>query len=251
MSAYSRRQRLVALLYGIACHAAFAAAVGAMMYKLYTGLRGGPALSLPLAIAWDALLILQFPLLHSLLLTPRGGRWLARLVPAGIGTELRSTTFALVASLQILLAFLAWAPLGPEWFRWSGLPWIVSSLVYASGWLLLLKSMSDAGLDVQMGYLGWWAVFRNRTPAYRAWQERGSLRHTRHPMYLAYALLLWSGPVWSVDHLLMALPWTVYCVLGPLHKEARYLRRHGEAFREYRRRVPYFFPRPQAPRTRP
>lgn len=240
---YTPTQRLVALLAGLACHTAFAAAVGVMMWKLYTGLSGGPAWPLPMAVGWDLLLILQFPLFHSLLLTPAGGRVLGRLVPGGIGPELRSTSFALVASLQILLTFLAWAPLGPVWVELHGVGRAISSLCYAGGWVLLMKSMADAGLGVQMGYLGWWAVFRGRRPEYKPWQERGTLRASRHPMYLAYTLLLWSGPVWSIDHLLLAGLWTVYCILAPLHKESRYRQRHGEVFRDYQRRVPYFLPR--------
>ena len=163
---YSLRQRLLALAFGLACHTAFAGAVGAMAWKLYHGMGGGPRLPLPGALAWDLLLILQFPLLHSLLLTRRGGRLLERLIPGGIGRELRTTTFALIASLQLLLVFSAWAPLGPVWFGIRG---------------------------------------------------------------------LWKG----IDTAL----WTVYCMTAPLHKEARYSRRHGEVFREYQRRVPYFFPR--------
>jgi protein-S-isoprenylcysteine O-methyltransferase Ste14 len=62
-------------------------------------------------------------------------------------------------------------------------------------------------------------------------------------MYLAYTLLLWTGPVWSIDHALMAGLWTLYCVLAPLHKESRYLKRVGQAYRDYQQRVPYFLPR--------
>lgn len=240
---YSRPQRTLALLYGLACHLAFAASVGVMMWKLYTGLSGGPTLPLPAALAWNFALILQFPLFHSLLLTPAGGRFLSRITPGGIGTELRTTLFALTASLQLLATFLLWAPLGPVWVEWHGPFRHLCTLTYAGGWVLLMKSMSDAGLGVQMGYLGWWAVFRNRKPVYKAWQEKGTLRASRHPMYLAYTLLLWTGPVWSIDHLLLAGCWTFYCLLAPLHKEARYRKRYGQPFQEYQQRVPYLVPR--------
>ncbi len=245
---YTRSQRLLALLSGITCHLAFASAVLTMMLRLYQGLQGGPTLPLALALPWDLFLLLQFPILHSLLLTDRGGRVLSHLVPLGIGRELRTTLYATIASLQLLLIFLAWAPLGPVWFRWHGLPLVLTTLLYAGGWILLAKSMTDAGLGIQMGYLGWLAVFRGTPPSYPPFRERGTLRVSRHPMYLAYTLLLWSGPVWSTDHLLIAVPWTLYCLLAPLHKEARHLRRHGESFRDYQRRVPYFLPRfPSSP----
>jgi len=240
---YSKVQRGFALLSGMLCHVAFAAAVGSMMWKLYTGLKGGPDFTFPLALMWDVLLILQFPLFHSLLLTPAGGRFLSRITPFGIGDELRTTSFATVASIQLMLTFWLWAPLGPNLIEWHGAVRGVTSAVYVLGWILLAVSMTDAGLGVQTGSLGWWAVFRNRRPQYGPWQERRTLKASRHPMYLAYTLLLWAGPVWTVDHLLLAGVWTVYCVLAPLHKESRYLKRYGADFREYQHRVPYFIPK--------
>jgi len=239
---YTRTQRSVALLYGVACHLAFASAVGAMMWKLYTGLHGGPNLPLGAALAWDILLVLQFPLFHSLLLTDTGGRWMSRMTPARIGTELRTTTFALIASLQLLGTFLCWAPLGPVFGELEGVLKIGSTALYGCGWILLMKSMSDAGLGIQMGYLGWLAVFRNRKPVYKDFEEKGTLKVTRHPMYFAYTLLLWTGPVWTPDHLLLAGCWTVYCLFAPLHKESRYRKRYGDVFRAYQKRVPYLVP---------
>jgi protein-S-isoprenylcysteine O-methyltransferase Ste14 len=240
---YTPAQRSFALLCGVICHVSFFAAVGSMLVRLYLGLQGGISLSPPAALGWDLALLVQFPLFHSLLLTPRGGRVLDRLIPLGLGTELRTTTFATVASLQLLLVFLCWAPLGPAWFAFHGMPRLILSVLYLGGWILLAVSMANAGLGIQMGYLGWWAVFRNRQPAYPAWNERGTLKASRHPMYLAYTLLLWTGPVWSIDHALMAGLWTLYCVLAPLHKESRYLKRVGQTYREYQQRVPYFLPR--------
>eukprot|EP01042_Synura_sphagnicola_P014217 gene14217-18009_t len=56
----------------------------------------------------DALLLLQFPLLHSALLSKRGGAVLRRLAPSSLGTPLMSTTYALIASVQTGLLFLGW-----------------------------------------------------------------------------------------------------------------------------------------------
>ncbi len=240
---YTLPQRSFALLLGIGCHLAFAAAVLSMMIKLYSGMQGGPDFPLPAAILWDLVLIVQFPLFHSLLLTPAGSRWLAKMVPGGIGKEMRTTTFALIASLQILLCFLAWAPLGPVWNELHGNLRSITTGVYVFGWVLLMKSMADAGLGVQMGYLGWWAVWRNRPVEYKTWKAKGTLRSSRHPMYLAYTLLLWSGPVWTPDHALLAGIWSLYCIAAPMHKESRYAKRYGESFREYQKKVPYFIPR--------
>lgn len=68
-------------------------------------------------------------------------------------------------------------------------------------------------------------------------------RKHRQPIYLGFALVLWTAPVWSLDSSLLALAWSGYCVLGPIHKERRFAQRYGSTFATYRARVPYFFPR--------
>jgi protein-S-isoprenylcysteine O-methyltransferase Ste14 len=127
-----------------------------------------------------------------------------------------------------------WQPAG--WLRW------IFCFAYAASWGFLLKGMTDAGLAVQTGFLGWGAIVRNREPAYGGFAPKGTFRYVRQPIYLAFALTLWTGPVWTPDHLLLAATWTGYCMLGPVLKERRYLRAYGDRFVSYRERVPYWVP---------
>src|SRR5690606_19742591 len=109
-------------------------------------------------------------------------------------------------------------------------------------WLFLGKAILDSGPAVQSGFLGWWSLFRGVRPRYPAFAERGTFAVCRQPIYLAFALLLWTAPTWTVDRLLLGAGWTAYCLVGPVHKELRSLRRHGDAYRAYQRRVPYMIP---------
>jgi protein-S-isoprenylcysteine O-methyltransferase Ste14 len=241
MKTYDRTQRAVALAYGIVNHVAFAAGIAAMIAGLYFGLATGRGtLHGGAAVAADVALLLSFVVLHSFLLGARGRRVLARLAPFGLGADLGTTTFATIASLQLLLLFVAWSPIGPVWWEPHGALRIALTLAYAASWGLLLKSMSDAGLPLQSGFLGWGAVVRGRKPRYDAFPQRGTFRYVRQPIYLAFALTLWTGPVWNADHLLLAIPWTLYCIAGPLLKERRFVAAYGEAFERYQRRVPYW-----------
>ncbi|TAJ02090.1 MAG: isoprenylcysteine carboxylmethyltransferase family protein [Planctomycetota bacterium] len=243
-----RAVRAAAVAYGALTHAAFAAAIACMAWALYHGLHGGPfdargaRPSLALALPVDALLIAQFPLLHSWLLGARGRALLARAFPAPHGAQLATTTFALVASLQLLLVFGAWIPLGPELARASG-GWLgASQVAYAASFALLAKAIHDAGMGLQTGYIGWSAVAAGRKPRYPAMPSGGLFRACRQPIYLGFALTLWTGPVISVDRLALALPWTAYCVFGPRLKERRFARWYGAAWSDYRARTPYMLP---------
>lgn len=236
-------KRGLALLYGLACHSLFGCAVLSAMWGMYHAMLGG-RVSLPTgwAVAWDSLLLLQFPLLHSFLLSAGGGRWLTRLAPTEVARDLTTTVFTLVASAQLLLLYLAWAPVGPLWWQAEGWLRVAFTLLYLGSWAFLGKAMGDAGMAIQTGFLGWSAVFKGERPRYGGMPQAGLFRHVRHPVYLAFAIIVWCVPAWSPDQLVLACWFTAYCLLGPLLKEARYARRYGKAFRDYQQRVPYILP---------
>ena len=237
-------RRIVALAYGAVCHGLFAVAVTAMALGLFTGLESGLGHARgSAALLVDGLLVVQFPVLHSLLLTRRGTRMLEHLAPAPLGRTMISTSYALIAAGQIALTFLAWCPTHVELWRPHAAPLVMLALGYALAWAFLLKALSDAGLGLQTGWIGWTAAFRGRPPAYPSMPVRGLFARCRQPIYLGFALVLWSGPVWTLDHVALALAWTAYCVLGPRHKERRFASHYGVDFSAYRARVPYLVPR--------
>ena len=133
-------------------------------------------------------------------------------------------------------------------------PWLATTaVIYAAAWLLLLTSIVNAGFPLQVGLLGWWAVARGRKPIYPPMPRRGLFRLCRQPIYVAFALTLWTVPVWTPDQLAVAIVLTLYCVVGPLFKEVRFERLLGAEFTNYRRHVPYWllWPRPTISRWVP
>jgi protein-S-isoprenylcysteine O-methyltransferase Ste14 len=234
----------LALLMGLLCHATFAAAVLAMMVAMFFGLSESfGRVPWPWALIANALLILQFPLVHSALLTGPGGRLLARLMPGPHGATLATTTYALIASLQLLALFLLWTPSGIVWWRAEGAAFWVVCAAYAAAWLLLLKASFDAGAEVQSGALGWMSLLARIRPIFPDMPTRGLFRLIRQPIYVAFALTLWTVPVWTPDQLALAVSYTAYCLLAPRLKERRFAARYGERFARYRTAVPYVLPR--------
>ena len=68
-----------------------------------------------------ALLLLQFPVLHSYLLSRRGYPLLRKLSPVGHGRTLSISSFAMFGSLQLLVTFWLWSPSDIVWHRPEGL----------------------------------------------------------------------------------------------------------------------------------
>ena len=234
----------LALAMGALCHAIFAVAVLAMIVAMFYGLSESMGrVPWPWAGFVNAGLILQFPLVHSALLTGRGARLLARMVPGPHGTTLSTTTYALIASVQLLLLFAFWTPSGIVWFEAEGAVFWIICAAYAGSWLLLMKASFDAGAEVQSGALGWMSLMAGKRPVFPDMPTLGLFRVIRQPIYVAFALTLWTVPVWTPDQLVLAITLPAYCLLAPRLKERRLAARHGARFAVYRATVPYALPR--------
>jgi protein-S-isoprenylcysteine O-methyltransferase Ste14 len=235
---------VLALAFGLVCHLTFAAAVLAMIVAMFFGLSESfGAVPWPWAALANAALIVQFPLAHSALLTGPGGRFLARLIPGPHGRTLATTTYALIASAQLLALFALWTPSGIVWWRAEGAAFWAITAAYGASWLLLLKASFDAGAEVQSGALGWLSLMARIRPVFPDMPTQGLFRLIRQPIYVAFALTLWTVPVWTPDQFVLAVGYTAYCLLAPCRKERRFAARYGDRFARYRAAVPYAVPR--------
>ncbi|WP_298858375.1 isoprenylcysteine carboxylmethyltransferase family protein [uncultured Sulfitobacter sp.] len=234
----------VAIVYGIVCHLTFAAAVLAMMIAMFFGMSQSfgrvPGLW---AVVANAALIVQFPLIHSLLLSPRGSRILAKLAPRAFARTLSTTTYAIIASAQLLALFALWTPSGVIWWQAEGITFALICGCYAVSWLLLIWASYDAGAEVQSGALGWMSLAQDIKPVFPDMPTAGLFSIIRQPIYVSFALTTWTVPVWTPDQLFLAVALTAYCLLAPRLKERRFARRYGDRFEGYKRDVPYAIPR--------
>jgi protein-S-isoprenylcysteine O-methyltransferase Ste14 len=242
------RRILTALVWGAICHAVFFVAVATMIWSMFHGMSRAFG-TVPQPWAWMAniALILQFPLGHSLLLTGRGRRLVARLAPFGYGETLSVTTYAIIAALQVGLLFALWTPSSVIWWQAEGAALWVLAALYSASWLLLMKASWDAGITVQSGLLGWTSLLLGRRPKFPPMPTRGLFRLVRQPIYVSFALTLWTVPTWTPDQLMLAGLLTLYCVLGPRLKERRFARLFGADWHAYRVRVPYWLPSSRRP----
>ena len=239
----------LALTFGLLCHALFAAGVLAMIAAMFFGLSESlGSVPWPWAALANAALIVQFPLAHSVLLTARGGRVLAWLIPGSHGQTLATTTYAIIASAQLLALFALWTPTGIVWWRADGAAFWSMTAAYAASWLILLKASFDAGAEVQSGALGWMSLLARIRPVFPDMPTRGMFRLIRQPIYVAFALTLWTPPVWTPDQLVLAISFTAYCLLAPRLKERRFAARYSVRFERYRAEVPYAMPRLTSPK---
>lgn len=237
--------RSLAVLYGGVCYAAFLVTfLYAIAFVAGMGvpkhIDNGATAPLATALIIDIALLALFAVQHSGMARPAFKRWWTRFVPQPI----ERSTFVLVSSLVLALLFWQWRPL-PE-LIWQvdnrlagGLLWGISLL----GWLLVLTSSFAINHFELFGLRQVWLHARRRAPKDEPFVLRAMYRIVRHPLMLGFLIAFWATPVMSLGHLLFAIVVTAYIVVAVRFLEERDLvALHGDAYRDYQRKVPMLLP---------
>ena len=233
----------IALFYGIICHFIFIVAVLAMLLAMFFGMsKSFGNVPNPYSYLFNLLLLLQFPLAHSFLLSSKGRKYLYYFSPKEYSKTLAPTVFALLASIQLLLLFFFWTPTKILIWEASGTSFFLMCTLYACSWILLVWASIDAGAEVQSGALGWMSLAQNKIPKFPDLPTFGLFKFVRQPIYASFALTTWTTPVWTVDQFLVAIVFTTYCIIAPRFKEKRFEKKFGVRFAEYKSQVPYMVP---------
>jgi protein-S-isoprenylcysteine O-methyltransferase Ste14 len=213
-----------------------------MFQQLFYGLTLTPIANFGDPYIVNLLLTAQFPILHSWLLSKKGRGLLSSRHLGAYSKSLAPTFYTTIASLQLILTFGFWQP--SKIIIWQAAQYqFIFTVLYLASWMLLGWSMFSAGLSLQTGAIGWLSALKDKTPQYpKDFPTSGLFTICRQPIYLSFALIMWSGPIMTADKLFLATIWSGYCFFGPLFKEKRFSARWGRSFKTYQDNVPYFFP---------
>jgi methanethiol S-methyltransferase len=237
-------KRLLALVYGILC---YFFSLGTLVYAIgFVGNVGVPRsidsapTSPPLqAVVIDAVLLSMFAVQHSVMARHGFKQQWTRVV----SWYLERSTFVLAAAMTLALVLWQWRPIPQVVWDLRGTAFAsLLSLSFWTGWGLLLASTWLINHFERFGLEQVWAYFQRRefqrppfkTPAFYRW--------VRHPIYLGFVIAFWSAPVMTAGHLLFSIATTGYILVGIHFEECDLVRAYGEAYREYRRRVPRLLP---------
>ena len=234
---------MIAFLYGLLCHVIFTVSVVSMLVAMYFGMsQSFGKIPHPYSYFFNLLLLLQFPIAHSFLLSSVGKKFLLYFSPKQYSKTLAPTIFAIIASIQLFLLFFCWTPSQIIVWEASGASYFLMCTLYGSSWLLLIWASIDAGAELQSGALGWMSLAQNKAPKFPDLPTFGLFKFIRQPIYASFALTTWTTPNWTLDQLLIAVVFTAYCVIAPIFKEKRLEKRFGDKFTNYKSQVPYMIP---------
>jgi protein-S-isoprenylcysteine O-methyltransferase Ste14 len=189
-----------------------------------------------------------FAILHSL----TAGTRLRDALAHRLGTRLVNGWYRLgynVVSAVLILPALGLGAALPDWTLYQiRLPWNLLMLgVQAVGVVGILVSLlyTDvlrfAGVTQALDYLAGRPPGSTEIPL----RVDGVYRIVRHPLYLFSMLVLWPLPVMTFNLLVFNVAATLYFGIGSLIEERRLERVYGDAYRNYRREVPWLIPLPR------
>jgi methanethiol S-methyltransferase len=225
-------RRILGIATGIVVQVLFAVT----SYYNYVFLKGTAPRAGDCALAWDALLAIQFGAVHSLLLWPGVRKWLGQFIaPAFYGLF-----FCTAACLTLLLTMWQWQV--GDWAFWqlTGWPRLCVQGLYLSCWGTLFYSLCCSGFGYHTGWLPWWYWVQRKPIPRRPFNPRGAFSLIRHPGYMSFLGLIWFTPDLTIDRAVLVLIWTVYIFLGSQLKDLRLRHYLGSTYQDYRARVPAY-----------
>lgn len=189
-------------------------------------------------LLWDAALSLAFFLQHSGMVRRPFRARLARTVPP----RYHGALYSIASGVVLILVVFLWQRSEIYLLVLRGLPLFILRALSASavaGFLwgsYALRGFDPLGLGPIRAHL------RGRPYRPATFVVKGPYRWVRHPFYSCVIVLIWSSPDLTADRLLFNVLWTAWICAGAVLEERDLVAEFGEAYREYRRKVPMLIP---------
>lgn len=237
-------KRVAFLIYGVLCYAIFFAtflyAVGFIGgFAVPTTLDGPRVGPLGASIAINAGLLGLFAVQHSVM----ARRWFKERWTRIVPQQIERSTYVLLSSLALIVLFWQWRPLGGViWEVTDPVGRVVLWSLFGFGWALVLVSTFLINHFDLFGLRQVWLAFRERPYTALTFRTPGPYRLVRHPLYVGWFFAFWMTPKMTSAHLLFAVATTAYILIAIQFEERDLVHFHGDAYDDYRRRVPMLIP---------
>ena len=237
-------KRSLALLYGVVAYllffATFLYAIAFLGNVLVPKTVDRGQLSPPgTAIIIDLLLLSAFALQHSIMARHGFKKAWTRL----ISWHIERSTYVLAASAVLALLLWQWRPIPRVvWAVHNSGSQLALDVLFWAGWATLLVSTFLINHFELFGLEQVWRYFRGQQWQMPPFRTPAFYRIVRHPIYLGFVIAFWAVPVMTLGHLLFSVASTGYILVGIAFEEKDLIRIYGQAYRDYRKRVPMLIP---------
>jgi methanethiol S-methyltransferase len=109
-------------------------------------------------------------------------------------------------------------------------------------WVWLAAGFSNHLLNQSLRLRQVYLYLRGKDYTPLSFVTPGPYNHVRHPLYVGWFFAFWSTPTMTVAHLVFAVVTAVYILVAIQLEERDLVRVHGQAYADYRDRVPMLIP---------
>jgi protein-S-isoprenylcysteine O-methyltransferase Ste14 len=237
-------KKVLALLYGVLAYFFF---FGTFLYAIgFVGNIGvpksidtGATAPLSVAVLIDAALLSLFAVQHTIMARRSfKARW-----TKVVSWYVERSTYVVAASAALALLLWQWRTIpGTVWDVRGTTLGSVLTVTFWIGWGILLISTLLINHFELFGLAQVWAYFQGREFHRPDFKTPALYKMVRHPIYLGFVIAFWSAPHMTMGHLIFSVATTGYIVVGIYFEERDLIHAYGEAYRNYRARVPMLIP---------
>jgi protein-S-isoprenylcysteine O-methyltransferase Ste14 len=171
-------------------------------------------------------------LVYKILRTARGQRYLDMHVPSPV----KRSTRVLIFSVLTLIIIWRWQPSGiVVWSIEDSATQAFLQIAYFSGCSIVFVSTFLLNHLELFGLRQAWCFYRKKEYTHSPMLVPGHHQLVRHPFYIGFLLFVWSAPVMTIVHLLLAIAVTGYIMLAiqkarkiPVYRLRNPYMRYGE-----------------------
>jgi protein-S-isoprenylcysteine O-methyltransferase Ste14 len=234
----SRAERTAVLVFGVGSYmVGLVAMIGWILIMLgVIPFVGGMLIGLETraALIVDLILLVGFAWQHSAMARPRFKAKWTRIIPPAA----ERSVYVLASGVSLFLLLTFWQPMtNVAWhFESPTLRWALYG-VSLGGWAYLVAASFAINHFELFGLQQVYQYWRGREFTTAPFAERWMYRFDRHPIMTGAVVGMWATPTMHVDHLLLAIGFTAYIVIGVFFEERSLLRQWGALYADYCERV--------------
>jgi methanethiol S-methyltransferase len=237
-------QRVGIFLYGVVAYLSF---LGTFLYAVgFIGnivvpksIDGEPAVSVPVAILVNAVLLMLFALQHSIMARSGFKKWVTSFIAAAA----ERSTYVIASNIALIVMFTFWQPVGGVvWHIEDPVGQYILYFIFGLGWLIVFISTFLLDHFDLFGLKQIWHNLKGETYSSVSFRTPLFYKIVRHPLYFGFLLAFWAAPTMTVAHLLFAAASTGYILVAIRFEENDLVREHGRDYERYKEAVPMLIP---------
>jgi methanethiol S-methyltransferase len=184
-------------------------------------------------------LISLFGLQHSVMARPQFKQGWMKIVP----THLERSTYVLISTLVLILLIWQWQPLPAVIWKVENTIgyWILFGLFWF-GWLFSGLAGSLINPYDLIGLRQVYLYCHNKPYTPIPFQVVSIYTVIRHPIMLGVIISLWATPTMSLGHLILAIGFTLYILIGIHFEEKDMVGVFGNTYEQYQQRTSKLIP---------